>query len=508
MRVALVLHAHLPWLKGSGTPSLEERWFFDALWECYAPLYAVLSGLGKPASGRPMLGLSLSPTLLSMLRAPDLNARFVAYAAHVSEAIERVARARTELADAATAHLDRLRAASKILERLNGDLVSGFVALAEGNVLELMTTAATHAFLPGLRTAEAVRGQVRMGMRYFQAVTKRTTSGFWLPECGYDDRLEATLVDSGAHYTVLASHGVELARPRPPFGTECPILGEPRFAYFGRDTDLCDVVWSPRTGYPANPVYREFHVTAEPGDPASSFKPYSLVGRGPSRAPYDPRRAEHQAIDDARDFVSRAMRPPLNADCPAPIRVAAFDAELFGHWWWEGPTFLREVLHRLDVSGSATSLMAYLESDPLLAVGRPATSTWGQGGYSDVWTRPMTSHTARTLHRAERRVLQLDALVRDTPRTETQRLARLWAIRELFLLQASDYAFMIKSGEFEAFATRMVREHADGIDRLADIAERPTEVPEDRPFVDRWMRERPVFDELDEDAWADAFDAW
>ncbi|NUP06410.1 MAG: DUF1957 domain-containing protein [Polyangiaceae bacterium] len=501
--IAFVLHAHLPWLREPGDAvTLEERWFFEALWECYLPILGVLQSLGDVKSGRPLLTVSISPTLLAMLRDPHLPARFERFAADLDRLFAEKAKEHPEAVDD---HRARLEASRALLRRIRGDVTGALVACAEDGLVELATTAATHAFLPGLRTADAVRGQVRIGMRYFQKVTRRLPNVFWLPECGYDERLEGVLADSGIQATVLAAHGLELARPRPPHRTDTPIVGDGPIAYFGRNNPLVDLVWSREHGYPADPVYREFY---SPADADWSLKPLRITGFGGEKQRYEPARAALRAEEHAAHFIQAATRELDASEAAEPITVVAFDAELFGHWWWEGPKFLEVVLHGLARTGQATSLGAYLDRDPVLPLAKPATSTWGRGGYAEVWTHPVSSHASRLVHRAEQRVLRVDAIVRDTPRTETQRLARLWAIRELFLLQASDYAFMLRTGEFAGFAQRKLYEHAFAIDTLCDIASRPIETPGDRAMVEGWIRRRPVFEELDEDAWSDAFDPW
>jgi 1,4-alpha-glucan branching enzyme len=109
-------------------------------------------------------------------------------------------------------------------------------------------------------------------------------------------------------------------------------------------------------------------------------------------------------------------------------------------------------------------------------------------------------------HRAERRVLYVDSIVRDTPRTPVQREARLWAIRELLQLEASDYPFLLSLGESTDFAEARLREHAQNVDRLTLVASRKMPEPGDDEVVRAVRERRPLFAELDEDALADALD--
>lgn len=508
--IAFVLHAHLPWLRGPGDAiDLEESWFFEALWESYLPLLDVFEALAKTSPKAPVCTLSLSPTLLAMLADPDLGTRFGRFTRDLERAFDRARRDRPDLAAAIADHRTRLERSTTTFAAHGGNLPRAFVGLADAGVIELATTSATHAFLPGLRTREAVHAQIRLGMRYAQSITQRATRTFWLPECGYDERLEQTIGDSGIQATVLSAHGIQLARPRPPHGTFAPIVGAGPVAYFGRCNDLCERIWSPEHGYPSSAHYREFYAPLATDEPAArQIKPYRVSGRAAAKAPYDPTVASSRVVADASRFTTAAGEILARATTPSPVLVAAFDAELFGHWWWEGPAFLSAVLSELSAAGKATSLSAYLARDPMLACSHPATSTWGRGGYAEVWTHPASSLAARVVHRAERLVLAVDAHIRDNPRTETQRLARLFAIRELFLLQSSDYAFMLRTGEFAKYAERELRVHAEAVETLAAIATRNGELDTDRAVVKAFEDRPHVFRELDEDAWADTFDPW
>ncbi|HTJ85353.1 MAG TPA: 1,4-alpha-glucan branching protein domain-containing protein, partial [Polyangiaceae bacterium] len=393
-----------------------------------------------------------------------------------------------------------------------GDVPAHLAALAERGVLELATTAATHAFLPTTMTRAAVRAQLRMGRKYFARVFGKSPRAMWLPECGFDPKLDAELAGAGARSSVIEAHGALFARPRPPSGLFAPISSPAGVAYFPRHVDLCALVWSRERGYPGDPAYREFHVSLGDGsDPASTggLKPFRVTGRA-EKLPYAPDVADAKAREHAAHFVEAARRTLLDAgDLPMPaVATVAFDAELFGHFYWEGPRFLESVLRLADGAAGqplASSLGGHLALDPELYVAMPATSTWGDGGFAEVWTHPRAAHVLRSAHRAEQRVLAVDAAVRDTPKGAVERRARLWAIRELFLLQASDHAFMMRAGSFAEYAEKMAKDHAERVERLTDIALRGGG-RDAEAYVEATERAHPLFVELDEDAWADAFD--
>lgn len=506
--LAIVLHAHLPWVlpdaEGAAC-SFEEAWLHEALWESYLPLLDVL---GRARAGAPSCVLSVSPTLLAMLRSPMLPARFRAY---LDTLRARIARARAEAPSmdaAALALTDRLNASAQAFERAGGDLTKALAALADRGAVELGTTSATHAILPSTLTEAGARAQLRMGLRYARHALGRAPGFFWLPECAWHPKLTPLLGDAGITSTVVDAHAFELAEPRPRHGVLQPVSGGEPFAFFARHTALSNAIWSNETGYPASAAHRDFHRAEDAASPEGRAVKLRAVGGGP----YDPRRAAEQVRADAADFLARAEAELASSSAPRPLALVAFDAELFGHWWWEGPAFLEAVLEGATRASSKVALTTpgtYLAGDPALAVARPVASTWGRGGFLDVWSHPRVSHAHRVVQRAERTLLSIDALVRDEPTTETQRRARILAIEDLFLLQSSDLLFMLRTGQSVPFAEGRLRALAGRIDRLARLfgpAARPADArPADHGEA---TRARCLFAELEDDAFADCFDAF
>jgi len=527
VHIALVLHAHLPYVRHpEHVRSLEEAWLFEATWESYLRLVGVLGRIDP--GGSPLLTVSLSPTLLEMFADPLLRARTREHVDRVADVTERaLAQPHDGALDPALRHYaGALADARATLDRWGGDLTRAFVSLAESGRIELITTSATHALLPILKTEASVRAQLRLGFRAFASRTGRQSAGLWLPECAFDPRLDQALASAGARFTVLDAHGIALARPRPPFDVYAPVISPEGVAYFGREPEASVAVWSRSEGYPGHPVYREFHrdlsLDADeavlgdafigPGGErrATGIKVHA-IGEGGVTRPYDPVAALQRAKLDAARFVESAAARLKRADdhgVPNPVIVAPFDAELFGHWWHEGPDFLGEVLRLLSADSvvRATSLGAQLERTRDMAVAMPAASSWGEGGFGDVWLGPASAKNLRHVHRAEVRVLEVDAVVRDRLSTEPQRRARLQAIRELMLLEASDWPFMIRTGRNAAYAETRIRLHKSRIDRLTALALTDTWSPEDEAYVQGVETHAPLFSALDEDTFAHIFD--
>ncbi len=537
--VALLLHAHLPYVRHpEHARPLEERWLHEALIESYLPIVDVLDRLGNEEIHAPFT-ISLSPTLLAMLGDLELRARFVDHLAHVQRLAARLLRgdgidsATLDAAGCLGAALPfaaaRLAEVHAIWDRLGGDVVSALVRHADAGRIELVTTTATHAYLPGLLPSPAsIRAQLRLGLRYFERVTGRRSIGLWLPECAYDPRLAPDLAAAGVRFAVLDAHGLELARPRPPFGATAPVIGPGGVAYFGRDPAAARDVWSRTTGYPGDPAYREFYRDVGFDLPAeilegelgpngtrlmTGLKLHRITGEGLPKDRYDPARAEERARIHAAHFV--AVRETALTSSPignaAPLLVAPFDAELFGHWWFEGPIFLEHTLRALAASAregriAATTLGGYLERFPEAAVAEPAPSTWGEGGFGEVWTGPAAARLLRHVHHTERLVRRAVDRRRDASGLAGRALDQ--AIRELLLLESSDWPFMLHRGDMAGYAETRAGAHAHRAARLAKIAETIAPTMEDLTWVHAVASRDRFLSELTGEAIRDAFDPW
>ncbi|HZO14852.1 MAG TPA: 1,4-alpha-glucan branching protein domain-containing protein [Polyangiaceae bacterium] len=433
--LAIVLHAHLPYVRDDEHPhSRHERWLHEALWECYLPLLDLVGGLVRDDIAAPIT-LSVSPTLASMLCDAILKKRFEAHLDAVSELNDR--QRGGAFASAAEHHAERLARARDTWVKTRGDVLGALAKLHRDGALELMTTAASHAYLPALG-ASAVRAQLALGLSSFAELAHIEPCGMWLPECAIDARIEAILESLSIDHTVVDEHAGRAERSE--------VLESPRgIACFTRDREACLRVWSRASGYPGHASYREFHrdlvhvsdVGALRGG-MTGLKYWRITSReSEDKEPYDAAEALARADRDADDYLAWL------AD-RAPLTVLAFDAELFGHWWFEGPRFLERVLRAAHVV-----TLASWRGDAL-SPRAPGASSWGRGGYADPWVGDRNAALWRHVHHTHRLV---ETLVRAEPMLGGLRgLALDQAIRELILLESSDWAFMLDLDSEAAYA--------------------------------------------------------
>lgn len=509
--LALVLHAHLPYVRHPEHPRpMEERWLHEALAECYLPLLGAFDRLER--DGVPFaLTMSLTPPLAAMLRDDLLRQRFHE---HLSRLEELAARETKRLwgderfAPVAQFYVEHLAEVRRKWDEIHGDVVSALVRHADAGRIDLITCSATHAYLPGLLPShEAIRAQLRLGMKAFEKATGRKAAGMWLPECAYSPDFDDDLAEAGVRYTLLDTHGIELARPRPPFGIHAPIASPSGVAFFGRDVESSRQVWSRHEGYPGDAYYRDFYrdvgfdlpedLLGEEVGPfgvrmMTGLKYYRITGKTDDKQPYIPSAAMQRAEVHSGDFLRNriAQVKHLAGTMPvAPVVVAPYDAELFGHWWFEGPAFLENFFRNLkrardggEDALDAVTLRRYLEMHPVMVRATPAPSSWGAGGFGEVWVGPESARLWRHVHHATRYVGWL--LPRHRHATGERGRALDQCIRELLLAQSSDWAFILTTGTVRGYAEARVRAHVHRLRHLAHVVEKPELSAEDVAFVD------------------------
>ena len=481
----IVLHAHLPYIRHPEYESfLEENWLFEAITETYVPLILALERL-RDAGAKDCLTLSLSPTLMTMLRDPFLQARYLAHLDKLRRLAEReVRRTRSEPAFAPLARLyrDRLEEAVAVFDtRYGRDLLDAFVQLQADGVLELITTAATHGYLPLLKTeTAAVRAQLLVGAQTFQSMLGVPARGVWLPECGYYPGLEGLLEEAGYTYFFVDTHGILNATPRPYYGLSAPLVCPNGVAAFGRDPESSRRVWSREEGYPGDVQYRDFyrdigfdldfdyikpfvldgHTRIHTG-----FKYYRITGRDAHKLPYEPEEAARRVTAHTEDFVARSRRNIAaqgGRSSPAPLIVSPYDAELFGHWWFEGPQWLEAVIRQMAAEPDTVALTTpstYLARHTSLQSATPSASSWGDGGYHAFWLNPGNDWIYPHLHDAARRMNNLTRQHGDVAPGSLLYRALQQAARSLLLAQASDWAFIMKSDTAKEYAFQRTRDH-------------------------------------------------
>ncbi len=483
--LSLVLHGHLPFVRHPEHEEFfEERWLFEAITECYVPLIKVFDGLLADGISFRM-ALSLSPTLCAMLQDDLLQRRYMRHLEKLIElATREIARTRNDPAFAPLAryYRDWLVDTARIYDGCYGrNLITAFRRFQEAGVLELFTTCATHGLLPLLKThPEAVRAQVLVGQESYRHTFGQPARGVWVPECAYYPGLESVLAEAGFRYFFVDAHGIMNATVRPHYGLFAPLACSNGVAAFGRDPESSRQVWSSHEGYPGDFDYREFYRDIGFDLDLDYLAPYILDGKtrihtglkyhrvtGPGdqpKQPYDPIRARAKAAQHAAHFVqSRARQMTSQAehmDRP-PMVVSPYDAELFGHWWFEGPQFIDFLIRQITFDQDVVELLTpgdYLDRHSVLQHSTPSASSWGWQGYNECWLSGANEWIYPHLHQAARRMVELATRFRTEPAGSLRERLLNQAARSLLLAQSSDWPFIMKCGTAVDYANKRVRD--------------------------------------------------
>ncbi len=492
--ISVVLHAHLPFVRHPEHDDfLEEDWLYEAITETYAPLLLAMERLD--ADGVPwQLAMSLSPTLCAMLDDALLLGRYRRWLeARLELAGEEAVRRRGTPFEDAAADLHRtLREVHEaVFGRWGGKLLPAFRRLGDTGNLEILTVGATHGLLPLMVTDEARRAQVEVAVAEHRRHFGRPPRGIWLPESGWAPGLDALLAEAGLRFFFVETRALLEASPPARLGPWRPVITPRGLAAFARDPESAHQVWSARGGYPGDPAYREFYRDLGYDLPYERVRPYlhsdgvrrnlglklhRVTGPVPLHAkePYVPAWAAARAAEHARDFLrrkveqARRLAPVLGAP---PHLTAPFDAELFGHWWYEGPRFLEAFFREAARQDAVRPVTPgrYLAAERVHQLAVPAASTWGDQGTFAVWLGEANRWIYPPLHRAEERMAALVA--RHGAADGLLRRALAQAGRELLLAQASDWAFIMTMGTTVPYAWKRTREHLLRFERLAAAVE-------------------------------------
>ncbi|MDB6055212.1 MAG: hypothetical protein JWN25_2735 [Verrucomicrobiales bacterium] len=480
--LSIVLHAHLPFVRHPEHPKfLEENWLFEAITESYIPLIQVMDGWLRDGM-QTRLSLTLSPTLCSMLLDPLLQDRFTAYIDSLVELSEKEVH-RTmwekEVSPLAEMYHQRFLSIRETYFAYGRNVVGAFRKFQEQGRLEIITCAATHSLLPLLANhPESLRAQILVARDHYRECFGIDPRGIWLPECAYIEGVEKFLQEANIRWFITDTHGLLYATPRPRYGVFAPVFTHNGIAAFGRDLDSARQVWSKHEGYPGDSRYRDFYRDIGFDLDFDYIKPYlpvpdrrsftgikyhKITGSTLNKEIYNReealRAADHHADHFLYERKEQIARIAKMMDRP-PIILAPYDAELFGHWWYEGPEFLnlfvRKAYHDQQVF-HLTTPSEYLQNNPTQQVATPSPSSWGEEGYWRVWLNEKNEWIYPHLQVAQDRMARL---VSQFPHPSDLQLRALkQAARELMLAEASDWPFILRTGTSPTYAKRRVKDH-------------------------------------------------
>ena len=521
----IVLHYHLPFIyHPEYSDPFEEDWLHEAVRETYLPLLIAFNRLANMGI-KYQVTVSFSGSLMQMLLNPLLQERMynkLKKSLKLAEMeVERTSKEAKEFHEAAKMYYRIYRDNLHTFEELGGDILKGYKELAEKGFLEIITSNATHAFMPLLALDEAgkiaVRNQIEIAVQNFYDYFGWLPKGMWLPECAYFEGLDKILTDAGIKYTFLEHHGIMYGKPYPVYGTFLPYKTSNGLFLFGRDPECSRQVWSAKEGYPGDFDYREFyrdigydlpleyirefiHESGMRKD--TGIKYYRITGTNVplgEKKPYIPQTARAKAELHAGNFMFNRERQveywykTLGLGIPLAI-TAPYDAELFGHWWFEGPWFLEDLLRKIYETNSqylgTITPSQYIENwGDKLAELEPNPSSWGWKGYYEVWLNGSNDYIYRHLHLVTGELVKLATELENTDDPKIE-LAMNQAVRELLQAQCSDWPFIMFTGTVTLYAANRFKRHILNLHRLIE-AIRSGQI--DEKLVEQMYNYNPAF---------------
>ncbi|MBI2760766.1 MAG: DUF1957 domain-containing protein [Chloroflexi bacterium] len=541
-----VLHSHLPYCRRAGRWPHGEEWIHEAASETYLPLLDglfKLRGKGLPAK----LTIGLTPVLVEQLADPLVLANledFMIERRDLAEAdIVRFERAgEPHRAYLASWYRDRFNHLLRLLvDEYGRSIVGAFKELQDAGLIEIATSAATHGYLPLMERDSTIWAQIAVGVQTYKRHFGRAPKSFWLPECAYrptyqKDGPEGSYIKHGLQW-FLAQHGVEvffvethtieggtpvgkaLGDAVGPYGavpkryvvpppeyipptmrsTFMPYwVEQPEVAAIGRNNRTGLQVWSATHGYPGEFSYREFHKK----DGVSGLQYWKVTGAGVDLGdkqlwyPDDAYGKVPEHADHFSGLVEDMLRGFQAESGRYGVISAAYDTELFGHWWFEGVDWVTAVLERLARSEHVelTTASRHVERHPPEDVLVLPESSWGQAGNHFTWLNADTKWMWPVIHRIEH---TMETLVeRYTGATGDRRAVLNQIAREALLAQASDWPFLITTGQARDYAMERFENHVERFDRLCDLLENGEHLPEARRVAEECWELDKVFPDI------------
>jgi len=514
-----MLHSHLPYYRKAGMWPFGEENLYECMAETYIPLLNAINELSEQGI-KAKLTVGITPILAEQLDDEHLKNGFVDY---LDSRIKAVSEDLNRYPNDSVAHSQHLEFLAKFyygwftgikndfLNKYNKDLIAEFKKLQDNGCIEITTSGATHGFSPLLATDANLNAQFKVGAESYKRLFGRKARGAWLPECAYRPGYEATspdgkkyhrpavevaLQNNGIEYFFVESHQIEggvsvgsrrsigiygnieyiplPARASTGLNTyEAYWLPEAQVAVMGRNHEGGYQVWSAADGYPGDGCYREFHKK----DDNSGMHYWRLTSPTADlgdKMLYDPVLAMSKINENSDHYVNvlyHRLNDHKQATGKEGLLMVSFDAELFGHWWFEGVEFIKQVIMKLDKRVKRQTASEYLDENPPTTAAALPESSWGQGGHFWVWQNHQTEWMWPIIHGAEKRISNIVGQYPNIPEDKVLHRALNQLARENLLLQSSDWPFLITTWQARDYAVERFTQHQENFEKLAGMIE-------------------------------------
>ena len=518
-----MLHSHLPYYRMAGMWPFGEENLYECMSETYVPLLNAISELYDEEGIKAKLTVGITPILAEQLNDEHLKNGFIEY---LDSRIEAVSKDLERYPDPKVEHSQHLKYLAKyyfdwfnhikdcFINKYNKDLISAFKKYQDLGCIEITTSGATHGFSPLLATDSNLNAQFKVGSDTTKRLFGKKAKGCWLPECAYRQgyefvgkdgkkkwrpAIEVTLQNNDIEYFFTESHVIEGGNsvgnrrvvgiygnieyiPLPPreetgYDTYSAYwLPDAQVAVMGRNDRAGFQVWSAADGYPGDGCYREFHKK----DDKSGMNYWRITSSTTDlgdKMLYDPVLAMNQVNSNSDHYTTLLYDLLKNYKAQKGkegLIMVSFDTELYGHWWFEGVEFIKQVIRKLNnFIPEIERLTAgeYLEKHPPVDTIQIPESSWGQGGHFYVWLNHLTEWMWPIINGCEKRIIDIVSKYEKVPEDKLLHRALNQLARENLLLQSSDWPFLITTWQAKDYATERFEEHVARFEKIADMIE-------------------------------------
>ncbi|MBS1538912.1 MAG: DUF1957 domain-containing protein [Bacteroidetes bacterium] len=526
-----MLHTHLPYVLHHGSWPHGSDWLCEAVAECYIPL---LNGFNElMAEGiKPKITLDISPILCEQLEHPDFPALFEQYCSNkIRLASEDEKYFRQHNAQPHNVYLAQYwqhwyaTRKQEFTHKYNSSIINGLRTLQDQNAIEVITCGATHGYFPLLGDDRSVALQVKAAVENYNKHFGKNPRGAWIPECAYRPAypwqtyipvekfntlrpragVEEILSDFGIEFFFVDQQPTSSANPlgifkdgkfvptwakeyvprrnsfdRTPLSlynvrSEQPAFSGGTAIAFTRHQKVAMQVWSGDSGYPGDPAYLDFHKKHF----TSALRYWRVTDNKADmmyKMLYVPDWIPEKVDVHAFHFIKSIETTLINyrqQSGKIGTLCTPFDTELFGHWWFEGPQFVKSILRGLHHSPyvkavTASEQIDYIRPKEVMSIPE---SSWGRGGHHEVWIGDDTKWTWEVIYRNEVRFGNIIDMFPIEKMTAVMRRILTQALRELMLLQASDWQFLISTFSAKDYAEQRFSYHHSDFNLLCTMAE-------------------------------------
>ncbi|MBN1975526.1 MAG: DUF1957 domain-containing protein [Sedimentisphaerales bacterium] len=504
----LVLHGHMPYVLHHGIWPHGEDWLYEAAAETYLPLLSVIQECSF-LKGNPRMTIGLTPVLLEQLANEYFKQGFQSY---LRDRIEQASKDRLFFEKENQPHPAWLASRwekfyqdlAEQFDKIKQDIPAEFRKWNQAGAVELLTSAATHGYTPLLLEDSSIHAQIRAGLDSSERILGFRPEGIWLPEGAYRPAghwtpaiswgspgwrkgIDEIVGQEGLTHFFVDDHMVTNGDSSSHLNVHRPVWVDgnsgkkPSMAAFARDPYICKQVWCGLTGYPADGVYLEFHKRHGPKRGLRYWKVTDRKSDLGKKDFYYPDDVPGKIFEQSRHFcreVKRRLNEYKYQTGKHGVVVACFDAELFGHWWFEGPAFLRDVMLTLGADPDVDLRTAgnFLQSFGPDKTVRLPSGSWGEGGDHRVWADEQLKWLWDIEYRCE---TLFGKLTYHLPWRQKSKLHQILqkAGRELLLLQASDWPFVITRKQAPDYGIKRFIQHFSRFEMFTEIAEKLGENP-------------------------------